>query len=144
MRRQRGEFRFKRVTAGDSFGQVTSGDEIQYVFEDPISHIRASTCRYCNGQIMMTSEDRGYFVHDENCTAPNENYSNEIEDEECSFIQDELQHCDRAGPPRLESDDIEGDNLVEYMKRRFERVQSTASTRRKMRPNISSEWIAKL
>lgn len=122
MRRQGGEIRFKRVNTGDSFGAPGTGDEIQYVFEDSIGQIRASTCRYCTGQIMMTSEDRGYFLHDEKCMAPCENYSNEIEEEEVDFIQDELQHCDKPGSAPRESEDAEGDTLVEAMKRRFERI----------------------
>lgn len=93
---------------------------------------------------MMTSEDRGYFLHDERCTAPIENYSNEIEEDEVDFSQDELQHCDKPGSAPRVSEDAEGDTLVESMKRRFERIQTASASRRKMRPNVSSEWIAKL
>ncbi len=72
---------------------------------------------------------------------------NEEDYEDCNQISHEGYRVeDGDGAPYAQSDeqqDIEGDREVEMLKRRLER-QDYMRVKRKMRPNISTEWINKL
>lgn len=68
-------------------------------------------------------------MHEENCVMQNEYGSENGED------GDSLQEMDEG--------DQEGDREVEELKRRLERVDYM-QIKRKMKPNISLEWIVKL
>lgn len=78
---------------------------------------------------------------DEGCESENDE-----EYEECSQIAPQRYKGEEgAGGPQGDKDDhdLEGDREVELLKRRLERYDHSR-VKKKMRPNISNEWISKL
>lgn len=77
----------------------------------------------------MNTPDGQFFLHEENCVIQTEYGSENGDDGDDSVSPDE--------------GDQEGDREVEELKRRLERVDYMQG-KRKMKPNISLEWIVKL
>jgi hypothetical protein len=71
---------------------------------------------------------------------------NEEDYEECNQItQEGYRGEEGAGGPYTENEeqDVEGDSEVEMLKRRLD-IYDHMRAKRKMRPNISNEWVNKL
>lgn len=100
-------------------------------------------CNYCTGSLHNMPTGEIYFTHDDNCMFNHDGESeNDEEYDECNHVGTGDKG---AGGPYGDTDevDIEGDREVEMLKRRLERFDQSRAMR-KIRPNISIEWIGKL
>jgi hypothetical protein len=114
-------------------------------------HCDERQCNYCTGTLHSTPSGDIVFCHDQNCMFSNNSgeggeTDNEDEYDDCNLIpHDGFRGEEGAGGPYAENEeqDVEGDREVELLKRRLERYDYMRGMR-KMRPNISNEWINKL
>lgn len=83
-------------------------------------------CNYCNGTI----NKQGYFIHETGCVYEDGEYGSEIEENE---REDQ------------EESETEADKQVEEFKLKLEKIWELSNgKKRKMKPNISTDWISKL
>lgn len=100
-------------------------EDYQDLKVDNYHELTGRDCKHCNGQTILNPDGMPQFMHEEDCHFKTTEYGSEGEIDEFE-----------------ESVDRESDAEVEDLKRRLEGVE--ARNRKRLRPNVSPEWLAKL
>ena len=135
----------KKVNDGSHTAAIpsdhTSNDQM-YSAEELAMHCSGASCNYCQGEIIQTPDGFRQFIHDENCCF-REGYDSEHGEQDPHNIVDDTDELETT----TEEHDQEGDIAVEEFKRRLEIIQYLQQQRvskKRLRPNVPSEWISKL
>lgn len=105
-----------------------------------------ASCNYCKGEVIQSQDGSRQFIHDVNCCFRADYDSEEVGEQDMAQNDD---HGDEylgvnPHPPDYEEEicDEEGDREVEEFIKIIERQrQQGGQIRRKLRPNVSVEWI---